>query len=322
MVAITLPDGSVREFDGPVTGHHLARSIGARLGKDALAVVVDGVLKDTSELIATDATVEIVTRKHKEAAALLRHDCAHVMAEAVQALFPETQVTFGPATETGFYYDFARDEAFSSDDLEKIEAKMHDIIAQDAPFQRQVWDRREAKAFFASKGEKYKVEHIDNIPGDEELSLYTQGTWADLCRGPHAPSTGHIGKAFKLLRVSGAYWRGDAKNDQLQRIYGTCWPSEKELKAYLTLLEEAAKRDHRRLGRELGLFHLQEEAAGSVFWHPKGWALYRRLEDYMRCVLNRAGYQEVRTPQLIDRSLWEKSGHWEKFREAMFSAGL
>ncbi|WP_343564150.1 threonine--tRNA ligase [Kiloniella sp. b19] len=320
MVAITLPDGSKREFDGPVTGHQLAESIGARLAKDALAVVVDGVLKDTSEPITTDATVEIVTRKHEEAAPLLRHDCAHVMAEAVQELFPGTQVTFGPSTETGFYYDFARDEPFSSDDLEKIEAKMHEIIARNEPFRRQVWDRAEAKAFFEGKGEKYKAEHIDNIPGDEDLSIYTQGEWLDLCRGPHAPSTGHIGKAFKLLKVSGAYWRGDANNDQLQRIYGTCWTSEKELKAYLTMLEEAEKRDHRRLGKDLGLFHLQEEAVGSVFWHPKGWALYRGLEDYMRKTLDKAGYQEVRTPQLIDRSLWEKSGHWEKFREGMFIA--
>ena len=320
MVALTLPDGSTREFDGPVTGGDLARSIGARLSRDALAVVVDGVLKDTSEPITADATVEIVTRTHKDAAALLRHDCAHVMAEAVQRLFPGTQVTFGPATETGFYYDFARDVPFSSDDLEEIESEMHAIIARNEPFQRQVWGREDAKKFFATKGEKYKVEHIDHIPGDEELSLYSQGDWADLCRGPHAPSTGHIGKAFKLLKVSGAYWRGDANNDQLQRIYGTCWPSEKELKAYLLMLEEAEKRDHRRLGRELGLFHLQEEAAGSVFWHPKGWAVYRALEDYMRLVLKDAGYQEVRTPQLIDRTLWEKSGHWEKFRDAMFSA--
>ncbi len=320
MVALTLPDGSTREFNGPVTGDDLARSIGARLSRDALAVVVDGVLKDTSEPITTDATVEIVTRKHKDAAALLRHDCAHVMAEAVQRLFPGTQVTFGPATETGFYYDFARDLPFSSDDLARIESEMHAIIARNEPFQRQVWGREEAKALFAVKGEKYKVEHIDNIPGDEELSLYSQGDWFDLCRGPHAPSTGHIGKAFKLLKVSGAYWRGDANNDQLQRIYGTCWPSEKELKAYLSMVEEAEKRDHRRLGRELNLFHLQEEAAGSVFWHPRGWAVYRILEDYMRTVLKDAGYQEVRTPQLIDRTLWEKSGHWEKFRDAMFSA--
>ncbi|WP_020590802.1 threonine--tRNA ligase [Kiloniella laminariae] len=320
MVTITLPDESQRKFDGPVTGHEVAASIGPRLASDALAVVVNGELRDTSYTITTDATLEIVTRKHAEAQALLRHDCAHVMAEAVQELYPDTQVTFGPSTDTGFYYDFARKEPFSSDDLEKIEAKMHEIIARDLPFVREVWDRATAKEFFLAKGEKYKAEHVDNIPGDEDLTIYRQGDWLDLCRGPHAPSTGKIGKGFKLMKVSGAYWRGDKDNDQLQRIYGTCWSDEKELKKHLLMLEEAEKRDHRRLGKELGLFHLQEEAAGSVFWHPKGWALYRSLEDYMRKRLNVAGYQEVKTPQLIDRSLWEASGHWEKFREGMFIA--
>ncbi|WP_421783080.1 threonine--tRNA ligase [Kiloniella litopenaei] len=320
MVTITLPDESQRKFDGPVTGHEVAESIGPRLAKDALAVVVDGELRDTTYPITTDATLEIVTRKHPLALDLLRHDCAHVMAEAVQELFPETQVTFGPSTDVGFYYDFARDEPFSTNDLEKIEAKMHEIIARDEAFVREVWDREKAKQHFASKGEKYKAEHVDNIPGDEDLTIYRQGDWLDLCRGPHAPSTGKIGKGFKLMKVSGAYWRGDKDNDQLQRIYGTCWSDEKQLKKYLQMLEEAEKRDHRRLGKELGLFHLQEEATGSVFWHPKGWALYRSLEDYMRKRLEAGGYQEVKTPQLIDRALWEASGHWEKFREDMFVA--
>ncbi|KKJ77943.1 threonine--tRNA ligase [Kiloniella litopenaei] len=320
MVTITLPDESQRKFDGPVTGHEVAESIGPRLAKDALAVVVDGELRDTTYPITTDATLEIVTRKHPLALDLLRHDCAHVMAEAVQELFPGTQVTFGPSTDVGFYYDFARDEPFSTNDLEKIEAKMHEIIARDEAFVREVWDREKAKEHFASKGEKYKAEHVDNIPGDEDLTIYRQGDWLDLCRGPHAPSTGKIGKGFKLMKVSGAYWRGDKDNDQLQRIYGTCWSDEKQLKKYLQMLEEAEKRDHRRLGKELGLFHLQEEATGSVFWHPKGWALYRSLEDYMRKRLEAGGYQEVKTPQLIDRALWEASGHWEKFREDMFVA--
>ncbi|WP_085902439.1 threonine--tRNA ligase [Kiloniella majae] len=320
MVTITLPDESQRKFDGPVTGHEVAESIGPRLAKDALAVVVDGELRDTTYPITTDATLEIVTRKHPLALDLLRHDCAHVMAEAVQELFPGTQVTFGPSTDVGFYYDFARDEPFSTNDLEKIEAKMHEIIARDESFVREIWDRPKAKEHFASKGEKYKAEHVDNIPGDEDLTIYRQGDWLDLCRGPHAPSTGKIGKGFKLMKVSGAYWRGDKDNDQLQRIYGTCWSDEKQLKKYLQMLEEAEKRDHRRLGKELGLFHMQEEATGSVFWHPKGWALYRSLEEYMRKRLEDGGYQEVKTPQLIDRALWEASGHWEKFREDMFVA--
>ncbi len=320
MVTITLPDESQRKYDGPVTGHEVAESIGPRLAKDALAVVVNGELRDTTYTITTDATLEIVTRKHPAAIDLLRHDCAHVMAEAVQELYPETQVTFGPSTDVGFYYDFAREEPFSSTDLEKIEGKMHEIIARDEPFVCEIWDREKAKVLFAAKGEKYKAEHVDNIPGDEDLTIYRQGDWLDLCRGPHAPSTGRIGKGFKLMKVSGAYWRGDKDNDQLQRIYGTCWSDEKQLKKYLQMLEEAEKRDHRRLGKELGLFHLQEEAAGSVFWHPKGWSLYRSLEDYMRKRLEQNGYQEVKTPQLIDRSLWEASGHWEKFREGMFIA--
>jgi threonyl-tRNA synthetase len=320
MVAITLKDGSVRSFDGPVEGAEIARAIGPRLAKDALAIVVDGEMKDLAHRVDRDAKVEILTREDPRALELLRHDAAHVMAEAVQELYPGTQVTFGPATETGFYYDFARAEPFTPEDLEKIEARMHEIVKRDEPILRQVLPREEAIRFFQEKGEKYKAEHIGNLPREEEISLYRQGGFVDLCTGPHLPSTGKLGHGFKLTKLAGAYWRGDAKNDQLQRIYGTAWPDEKRLQAYLTQLEEAEKRDHRRLGREMDLFHQQEEAAGSVFWHPKGWVLWRTLEAYLRRRLEKVGYVEVKTPQLIDRSLWEASGHWEKFREAMFTA--
>ena len=320
MVAITLKDGSVRRFDGPVAGSEIARAIGPRLAKDALAVMVDGEMKDLAQIVARDAKVEIVTREDPRALELLRHDAAHVMAEAVQELYPGTQVTFGPATETGFYYDFARDEPFTPEDLEKIEARMHEIVRRDEPIERSVLPREEAIRFFADKGEKYKAEHIESLPREEEISLYRQGGFIDLCTGPHLPSTGKLGHGFKLMKLAGAYWRGDAKNDQLQRIYGTAWPDEKQLEAYLHQLEEAEKRDHRRLGREMDLFHQQEEAAGSVFWHPKGWTLWRTLEAYMRRRLEAGGYVEIKTPQLLDRSLWEASGHWEKFREAMFTA--
>ncbi len=320
MVAITLPDGSVREFDGPVTGLEIAQSIGPRLAKDALAIKVNGALRDLSLAVEQDAPVEIVTRGHADALELLRHDCAHVMAEAVQELYPGTQVTFGPAIENGFYYDFARDEPFTPDDLERIEERMHEIVARDEAITREVWDRQEAIRFFEEAGESYKAEHIESLPLDEEITIYRQGGWLDLCIGPHLPSTGRLARAFKLTKVSGAYWRGDARNAQLQRIYGTCWEDEKQLKGYLTMLEEAEKRDHRRLGRELGLFHQQQEAAGSVFWHAKGWTLYRTVERYMRRRLDAAGYIEVKTPQLVDRALWEASGHWEKFRDLMFTA--
>ncbi|MHA1152309.1 MAG: threonine--tRNA ligase [Alphaproteobacteria bacterium] len=320
MVAITLPDESVREFDGPVTGLDIATAIGPRLAKDALAVKVGPDLKDLSTEIDRDASVEIVTRGHDGAMALLRHDCAHVMAEAVQELYPDTQVTFGPATESGFFYDFARAEPFTPDDLERIERRMHEIVDRDEAIAREVWERSAAIRFFEDHGEKYKAEHIGTLPQDAEIGIYRQGEWLDLCVGPHLPSTGRLGHAFKLLKVSGAYWRGDAKNEQLQRITGTCWETEKQLKAYLRMLEEADKRDHRRLGREMDLFHQQEEAAGSVFWHPKGWTLYRTVRSYMRARLDAAGYVEVNTPQLVDRSLWEASGHWEKFREHMFTA--
>ena len=319
MVAITLPDGSVREFDEPVTGLDVATAIGPRLAKDALAIKVGPDLKDLSAEIDGDASVEIVTRGHDQAMALLRHDCAHVMAEAVQELYPNTQVTFGPATESGFFYDFARAEPFTLDDLEKIEQRMHEIVDRDEGIAREIWERDAAIRFFEDRGEKYKAEHIQILPPDAEISIYRQGEWLDLCTGPHLPGTGKLGHAFKLLKVSGAYWRGDAKNEQLQRITGTCWETEKQLKAYLRMVEEAEKRDHRRLGREMDLFHQQEEAAGSVFWHPKGWTLYRTVRNYMRARLEAAGYVEVNTPQMVDRSLWEASGHWEKFREHMFT---
>ena len=320
MVAITLPDGSVREFDGAVSGAELAAAIGPGLARDALALKLNGAVLDLAHRLEEDAAVEIVTRGHGDTLELLRHDCAHVMAEAVQELYPGTQVTFGPAIENGFYYDFARAEPFTPDDLEKIEARMHEIVERDEAITREVWSRHQAIRHFQDIGEKYKAEHIETLPEDVEISVYRQGDWLDLCTGPHLPSTGKLGHAFKLMKVSGAYWRGDARNEQLQRIYGTCWEAEKQLKAYLHMLAEAERRDHRRLGREMGLFHLQEEAAGSVFWHPKGWTLWRVVEDYMRRRLDAAGYVEVKTPQLIDRSLWEASGHWDKFREHMFIA--
>ena len=320
-ITITLPDGSTRVFDRPVSGADIAADIGPGLARAALAMKVDGRLVDLSATVSEDAAVEVVTHKSDDETVLelLRHDAAHVMAEAVQELYPGTQITFGPAIENGFYYDFVRDEPFTPDDLEKIEARMKEIVARDEEISREVWDRDRAIRFFSDAGEKYKAEHIETLSNDEEISIYRQGGWLDLCTGPHLPSTGKLGTAFKLMKVSGAYWRGDARNQQLQRIYGTAWRDAKELKAYLTLLEEAEKRDHRRLGREMALFHIQEEAVGSVFWHPKGWTLYRVCEEYMRARLDDAGYVEVNTPQLVDRGLWERSGHWEKFRENMFT---
>jgi threonyl-tRNA synthetase len=320
MVAITLPDGSVRQFDGPVAGADVAAAIGPGLAKAALAIKVDGTLKDLAATIDRDVKIEIVTRTHPDALELLRHDCAHVLAEAVQELYPGTQITFGPATETGFYYDFVRDEPFSTEDFAEIEAKMREIVDRDEKISREVWERDEAVEHFKTAGEKYKAEWIAEIPNGEEISIYRQGKWLDLCTGPHLPSTGKLGKAFKLMKISGAYWRGDAKNAQLQRLYGTCFPDDKQLQQYLHQLEEAEKRDHRRIGKEMHLFHQQEEAAGMVFWHPKGWTLYRLLEEFMRGRLDRAGYVEVKTPQLVDRKLWEASGHWDKFRENMYLA--
>ena len=323
MVAITLPDGAVRQFENAVTGMEVATSISEGLAKKAMAVKVNGEAWDLSRQITEDAEVAIIVRDKAdpEALEIIRHDCAHVLAEAVQELFPGTQVSIGPAIENGFYYDFYRDEPFRPEDLETIEAKMAEIIDRGESFTREVWDRETAIAHFSEQGEKFKVELVQDLPQDETITIYKQGTWTDLCRGPHAPTTKYIGKAFKLQRVSGAYWRGDSKREQMQRIYGTAWENPKQLKAYLMQLEEAAKRDHRKLGREMELFHIQEEATGSIFWHQKGWQLYRTIEAYMRDRLEGADYQEVKTPQLVDRKLWEASGHWEKFRENMFTTG-
>ncbi len=319
-VRITLPDGSVREYDHAPTGEEIARDIGPGLAKAALAVKVNGALRDLYLPIAEDATIEIITRKSPEALELIRHDAAHILAEAVQELYPGTQVTIGPTIADGFYYDFARDEPFTPEDLERIERRMHEIVDRAEPIRREVWDRDEAIRFFRSIGEDYKAEIIADLPEDEEISIYRHGDkWLDLCRGPHMPTSRHAGHAFKLMRVAGAYWRGDHRNPMLQRIYGTAWRDDKELKAYLHRLEEAERRDHRRLGRALDLFHLQEEAPGMVFWHPKGWTIYRVLQAYMRRRLDAAGYQEINTPMIVDRSLWERSGHWEKFRENMYA---
>ncbi len=320
MPNITLPDDSVRSFDGPVDGHELASAIGPGLAKSAMMMIVDGNEKDLSSRLEQDCHVVIVTRRDPAAIELIRHDCAHVMAEAVTELFPETQVTIGPAIENGFYYDFYREKPFTENDLETIETKMHEIIDRGDPFEREVWTRDEALSHYQRVGEPFKVELIQGISQGEEISFYRQGGFLDLCRGPHAPSTNHVGHAFKLMSVAGAYWRGDSSKPMLQRIYGTAWPDEKKLKAYLNMLEEAEKRDHRRLGRELDLFHMQEEAVGSIFWHPRGWSLYRGIEAHIRRRLEDGNYREVKTPQLIDRSLWEASGHWDKFRENMFTA--
>ncbi|MGE0743705.1 MAG: threonine--tRNA ligase [Rhodospirillales bacterium] len=319
-VAIMLPDGSVRRFDHAPTGAELAASIGPGLAKAALAVTVDGTIRDLSAPIARDARVAILTRKDEAVLEVIRHDAAHVMAQAVQELYPGTQVTIGPAIDNGFYYDFARKTPFTPEDLAKIEARMQEIVARNEPIVREEWDRLDAIKFFKDHGEHYKAELVEAIPPGEPITVYRQGEWLDLCRGPHLPSTGGVGKGFKLLKLAGAYWRGDSRNEMLQRIYGTAWRDEKELGAYLHQLEEAEKRDHRRLGREMALFHIQEEAVGSVFWHPKGWQLYRTIEAYVRRRLEKEGYVEVKTPQLVDRALWEASGHWEKFRDAMFTA--
>ncbi|HKR18956.1 MAG TPA: threonine--tRNA ligase [Stellaceae bacterium] len=318
-ITVTLPDGAARHFPRGVTGADIAKAIGPGLAKAALAVMIDGAPRDLAAPVKQDAKIAILTRDSPPALEIIRHDAAHVMAEAVKELYPETQVTFGPATDTGFYYDFARDTPFTPEDLAKIEQRMHEIVDRDEGITREEWERDKAVQFFADQGEKYKAEWIHEIPAREAISLYRQGRFVDLCMGPHLPSTGKLGHAFKLTKVAGAYWRGDARNAQLQRVYGTAWAHEKDLKQYLFQLEEAEKRDHRRLGRELDLFHQQEEAAGSVFWHPKGWTLYRAIENYIRMRLGRAGYVEVRTPQLIDRKLWEESGHWEKFGEHMFT---
>jgi threonyl-tRNA synthetase len=320
MPIITLPDGSKRTYDAHVDGAAIARSIGPRLERDAVAVRVDGALRDLTRPIETDAKVEIVTRTSPDGLELLRHDAAHVMAEAVKELYPETQVTIGPAIENGFYYDFARKEPFAPEDLEKIEARMHEIVQRNEEIKREVWRRDDAVAFFLGQGEKYKAEIIGAIPSAEDISLYRQGGFIDLCRGPHLPSTGRLGKGFKLTKLAGAYWRGDSNNEMLQRIYGTAWSDEKELKAYLDRLAEAERRDHRKLGRTMDLFHFQDEAVGAVFWHAKGWALFRTLVEYLRGRQVAAGYREVNTPELMDRSLWVASGHWDTFGENMFTS--
>lgn len=320
MVNVTLPDGSVRPFEGPVTVAEVASSIGAGLAKAALAGKVDGKLVDTSYVIDADAQLAIVTAKDPEALDLIRHDAAHVMAQAVQELYPGTQVTIGPAIEDGFYYDFARDTPFTPEDLERIEKRMDEIVKRDLPIRREVWSREEAMKVFADLGETYKVQIIDEvIPKGEELSIYRQGEWFDVCRGPHLPSTGKLPRAFKLMKLAGAYWRGDSKNAQLQRIYGTAWAKKEDLEAYLHRLEEAEKRDHRRLAKQLDLLHMQDEAPGMVFWHPKGWIVWQQIEQYMREKFVEYGYQEVRTPAVMDRSMWEKSGHWENYRDNMFT---
>ena len=319
-IVVTLPDGKRLEFAGPVSGVEIAAAIGPGLAKAAIAVRIDGRLRDLATMVDHDAPVAVITREMPEGLEILRHDAAHVMAEAVKELYPDTQVTFGPATETGFYYDFARAQPFTPEDLERIETRMREIVRRDEKITRELWDRDAAIAFFDRIGEAYKAEYIGEIPEGEEISLYRQGDFVDLCLGPHLPSTGYLGQAFKLMNVAGAYWRGDPKNPQLQRVYGTAFASQKELDQHLFQLEEAERRDHRRLGRELDLFHIGEEAVGSVFWHPKGWRLFRIIENYLRMRLDAAGYLEVKGPQLLDRSLWEASGHWEKFRENMFIA--
>ncbi len=319
MPVVTLPDGSSRAYENPITIAEVAADIGPGLAKAALAGMVDGSLVDTSFAIDRDSNLSIITAKDDAALELIRHDAAHVMAQAVQELFPGTQVTIGPAIEDGFYYDFARDEPFHPDDLKKIEDRMREIVGRDLPIQREVWDRDEAKQTFAGIGEDYKVQIIDDIiPLGDEVSVYRQGDWFDVCRGPHLPSTGKLPKAFKLMKLAGAYWRGDSNNPMLQRIYGTAWRDKKELKAYVQRLEEAEKRDHRKIGKALDLFHAQDEAPGMVFWHSRGWTIYLAVQDYIRAKLRDHGYREVHTPQVIDRSLWEKSGHWDKFRDDIF----
>lgn len=319
MPKIQLPDGSVREYAHSITGNEIATDISRNLARDAVCIRVDGEAWDLSRAIDVDASIQIVTRDTDDGLELLRHDAAHVLAEAVKELWPDTQVTIGPAIENGFYYDFAREAPFTQDDLDVIEARMKDIVARDELITREVWSRDDAIAFFRAHGEEYKALIIEDIPQGETLTLYRQGNFIDLCRGPHLPSTGKLGNAFHLTHVSGAYWRGDAKNAMLQRVYGTAWANEKQLKHYLNMLEEAEKRDHRRLGKIMDLFHFQEEAPGAIFWHPRGWRLFQNLIEYMRERQTAAGYLEVNTPELMDRSLWEASGHWESFGQNMYT---
>ncbi len=321
MPQIQLLDGKKISFAKSINGFALIKKISKSLEKSALIMEVNGELKDLSFEIKKDSKIKIITNKDKEGLDVIRHDAAHIMAMAVQELFPGTQVTIGPVIENGFYYDFARKEPFTSDDLKKIEKKMSEIVDRDVKTKREVWERKKAITHFKKIGEKYKAEIIESIPENEELSVYHHGdTWHDLCRGPHLPSSSKIGKAFKLTKVSGAYWRGDSNNEMLQRIYGTCWSSKKELDDYLHRLEEAEKRDHRKLGKEMDLFHFREESPGAVFWHEKGWNLFQRLIEYMRLKQRNAGYREINTPELLDKSLWEKSGHWDKFGDLMFTS--
>ena len=318
MITLTLPDGATRQFDEPLTGIAFAESISKSLAKKALALKINGEAVDLATVIDSDCEIAVLTASDEEGVDLMRHDCAHILAEAVQELFPDTQGTIGPVIESGFYYDFARETPFSLDDLEKIEARMRDIVDRDEEIIREVWNRDKAIAHFRDIGEIYKADIIASIPAGEDVSVYRQGNWKDLCRGPHLPSTGKLGKAFKLTKLAGAYWRGDSNNEMLQRIYGTCWGNETDLKSYLHMVEEAEKRDHRKLGRDMDLFHLQEEAQGSVFWHSKGYTIWQSLEQYIRRRLTENDYQEVKTPQILDKKFWEQSGHWEKFRENMF----
>ena len=320
MPNITLPDGKQIKFDKPVNGLDICNKISKSLSKNALIMSVDGEQKDLSFNIEKDSTVKIFTSKDLEGVETIRHDTAHILAMAVQEIFPGTQVTIGPVIDNGFYYDFARKEPFTQDDLDKIEKRMKEIVDRDEETRREVWERNKAADHFKKKGEIYKSEIIESIPEGEEISLYFHGKWHDLCRGPHLSSTGKIGKHFKLMKVSGAYWRGDSNNEMLQRIYGTAWPSQKELDDYLKRIEEAEKRDHRKLGKEMDLFHFREESPGSVFWHERGWSLFQKLIDYMRLRQRKAGYKEINTPEILDRSLWEKSGHWEKFGEHMYTS--
>ena len=319
MPSIKFPDGSKKMFPNPIKGDELAKKIGSSLFKSAIAIKIDGYLKDLNYEINKNCDVEIITKESELGIEIIRHDAAHVMAEAVKALFPEVQVTIGPPIENGFYYDFSKAKPFTPEDLIKIEKKMNEIIDKNERFEREVWDRKKAIKYFTDHGEIYKTQIINDIPDNEELSIYRQGNFLDLCKGPHSPSIGRVGKFFKLIKLAGAYWRGDSNNEMLQRIYGTAWTTKKDLDNYLTILEEADKRDHRKLGREMDLFHFQEESPGSVFWHKKGWYIFNELQSYLRKKQSDSGYEEINTPDMLDRSLWEKSGHWEKFKENMFT---
>ena len=318
MITLTFPDGAQRQYPPGATGREIAEGIAKSLAKRTVAMALDGAVTDLADPITRDARIEFLGREDPRALELIRHDCAHVLAEAVQELFPGTQVTIGPVIENGFYYDFARDEPFTPEDFAAIEAKMREIIAADKPFTKETWSRDRAKQVFAEKGEAYKIELIDAIPDGQDLKIYFQGDWFDLCRGPHMTSTGKIGNAFKLMKVAGAYWRGDSNNPMLTRIYATAWASQADLDAYIRQLEEAERRDHRRLGREMDLFHFQEEGPGVVFWHPKGWTVFQELISYMRRRL-KGMYQEVNAPQILDKSLWETSGHWGWYSDNMFA---